>query len=60
MLCVLNLKKWNVINITHILWVLIMMKFDDDDHKLLKFKRVLDTIFLVGPLSNEAKYSRVD
>ena len=28
-----------------------MIKFDDD-HKLLKFKRVLDTFFFVGPLSN--------
>ena len=29
-----------------------MIKFDDDDDKLLNFKRVLDTFFLVGPLSN--------
>ena len=29
-----------------------MIKCDDHDHKLLNFKRVLDTFLLNGPLSN--------
>ena len=35
-----------------------MIKFDDRDHKLLNFKRVLDTFF-IGPLDHWAivKYS---